>query len=52
MCERSGAYYCRVLPALLAERQVFVPAAAETGEDDPAEVRAQARASLGLGEER
>ena len=43
--EKPGAYYQRVLLALLEHQQVFVPTA---GEDDSEEVRRLARESLGL----
>ena len=46
--ERPGAYYQRILVALLEGHQVFVPTLAEKAEDDPMEVRRLARQSLGL----
>ena len=46
--ERPGAYYQRILLALLEDHQVFVPKA---GEEDAAGVRLSARQSLGLAEE-
>ncbi|MBV9849176.1 MAG: hypothetical protein JO250_05750, partial [Armatimonadetes bacterium] len=49
--EKPGAYYQRVLVALLNEHQVFVPTLAEQAEDDPREVRRLARESLGLAAE-
>ena len=47
--EKPGAYYQRVLVALLEEHQVFVPTLAEKAKDDPAEVRRLLWASLGMG---
>lgn len=43
--EKPGEYYQCVLLKLLEKHQIFVPTA---GEDDPEEVRRQARVSLGL----
>ena len=45
--EKPGAYYQKILLALLEDHQVFVP---KLGEDDLDEVRRLARASLGLEE--
>jgi len=43
--EKPGAYYQRILLALLEDHQVFVP---KLREDDPDEVRRLARTSMGL----
>ncbi len=43
--EKPGAYYQRILLALLEDHQVFVPKA---GEEDAEEVRHLARQSLGF----
>jgi len=48
--ERPGAYYQRILIALLEEHQVFVPTLADRNQDDPNDVRCLARRSLGLEE--
>jgi len=46
--EKPGAYYQRILLALLEDHQVFVP---KSYEDDPVEVSRSARISMGLAPE-